>query len=107
MPASSEISQLVPPLDTARIKNITNQQDSHTTAADAIDLLRDAVNRALLALMRVRASDRLSNPGLAPVNNLREGDCWVEASGISPARTATLMLRDGGVTRTIFTSAPY
>lgn len=42
-------------------------------------------------------NDRMSNPPLTTPTNLEDGDSWMEASGVSPARTVVLYLRDAGV----------
>lgn len=44
----------------------------------------------------VRMRSSLATPG-----SLADGDWWVDVSGVSPARTAAIKVRDGGVTRTI------
>lgn len=46
-------------------------------------------------------ADRVSNPGLATVSGLANGDAWVEASGTTPNRLISLKVRDGGVTYTL------
>lgn len=45
----------------------------------------------------------LSNPTLLRPPIVSEGDFWVEASGVSPARTIDLVVRDGGADRILAT----
>lgn len=43
----------------------------------------------------------LSNPSLSTPAGIVDGDFWVEASGTSPTRTISLMVRDGGTTHAV------
>lgn len=61
------------------------------TASTAVDT---PIVGSAAAATRIRCS--LGTPA-----SLADGDVWIEASGVSPARVLSLKVRDGGVTRTL------
>ena len=51
-----EVTTLVPAINIGAIADADNQDSAHDAIADAVDVLRTSLNRALLALARVRTS---------------------------------------------------
>ena len=63
----------------------------------AVKSMRDA----LLQLPQILNTPRLHNPTLQRPGIVRDGDLWIEASGVSPARNIDVMVQDLGVAKRI------